>query len=161
MSGPRGDGDRQSTTAARSKELEGLAWMQQLILGPLCSWKHLALEVSHSFHKVGQVQNVVTILATMIKLAPTAPRQPGKCLELCLVLSWQLLNIQAPKPPGYCRHPLFAVAHTRCPQAWSHKWWDDLACPESPCTPYLIALPGCSNPEIGCAWHQLGHGGLM
>lgn len=51
--------------------------------------------------------------------------------------------------------------HTRCPQAWSRKWWDDLACPESPCTPHLIALPGCSIPEIGCARHQRGHSGLM
>lgn len=51
--------------------------------------------------------------------------------------------------------------HTLCPQAWSRNWWDDLACPESPCTPHLIALPGCSIPEIGCARHQRGHSGLM
>lgn len=57
----------------------------------------------------GQVQRVVTALVTTIKLALRAPGQPGKCLEPCLVLWWQLLNIQAPKPSGCWGHPLFAV----------------------------------------------------
>lgn len=74
--------------------------MQQLLLGLLCRWKPLALEGSHGFPQAGQVQRVVTALVTMKKLTLITPGQSGKCLEPCLVLSWQLWTVQAPKLSG-------------------------------------------------------------